>query len=212
MDARVQQTRQALFNAFFSLVLTQRYQNIRIDTILARAGTARSTFYEHFRNKDELLAASLQGPFSVLAAAPFAPDQARLAGILQHFYENRALAPGIFAGPARRVVDRVLQALLLEHLRRVYGPHLIMSAPLVAQLLAQLLMGGLVAWLEGREQMDSDRLALALSQGASALLFGLCGPGINADKGPAKSSSRRTPGSIEQRRLDPGFHRDDDLA
>lgn len=182
MDARVQQTRQALFSAFFALVLTQRYQNIRIDAILARAGIARSTFYEHFRNKDELLAASLQGPFSVLAAAPFAPDQLRLAGILQHFYENRALAPGIFAGPARRVVDRTLHALLLDNLRRVYGPHLIMSAPLVAQLLAQLLMGSLIAWLEGREHMGADRLALALSQGASALLVGLCGPGLTSDK------------------------------
>ena len=184
MDARVQQTRQALFSAFYGLVLEQRYTNIRIDTILARAGVARSTFYEHFRNKDELLAASLLVPFSILAATPFAPEHAKLSAILSHFYQNRALAPGLFAGPARRIVDRALQDLILAGLRRSYGPHLIVSSDLVAQLLAQLLMGGVIAWLEGRESLSADRLAQVLCQSANALLLGLCGPALNELKNP----------------------------
>mgnify|MGYP006177845307 CR=1 FL=1 len=58
-DPRRRRTRQDLMAAFFSLVLSQRYHEIRVGDVLARSGVSRSTFYEHFRNKDELLAASI---------------------------------------------------------------------------------------------------------------------------------------------------------
>lgn len=174
MDARIQQTRQALFGAFFSMVLTQRYHSIRIGALLKQAGVARSTFYEHFRSKDELLAASLNGPFSILAAAPFPwADHARLTAILQHFHDNRALAPGIFAGPARRIVDRALAELIEAGIRRERAPFLSVSPRMAAQLIAQLQLGALIDWLEGREAMSADRLALTLRQSSAALLASL---------------------------------------
>lgn len=174
MDARIQQTRQALYGAFFALVLKQRYHSIRMDALLKLAGVARSTFYEHFRSKDELLAASLQGPLAILATAPFPwADHGRLSAILQHFHDNRALAPGIFSGPARRIVDRVLAELIEAGIRRERAPFLSISPRLAAQLLAQLLLGAVVDWLEGREPLSADRLALTLRQSAGALLTSL---------------------------------------
>ena len=53
---------QALLDAFFVLVLTRAYEEVTVQTIAARAGVGRSTFYAHFPGKNALLAASLARP------------------------------------------------------------------------------------------------------------------------------------------------------
>jgi len=67
IDPRKQRTRDELLAAFFKLVLSRRYHEIRIADILSESGVSRSTFYEHFASKDKLLCASIEGPFLILA-------------------------------------------------------------------------------------------------------------------------------------------------
>jgi AcrR family transcriptional regulator len=69
IDPRKKRTRDELLAAFFKLVLSRRYHEIRIADILSGSGVSRSTFYEHFASKDELLCASIEGPFMILAGA-----------------------------------------------------------------------------------------------------------------------------------------------
>ena len=60
-DRRIERTREALEGAFIRLILEgRRYDRITIAGLIARAGVGRSTFYEHYRNKDELLAATIR--------------------------------------------------------------------------------------------------------------------------------------------------------
>ena len=66
-DPRRQRSRAALLAAFFDQVLRLRYDQISIAGLIAQAGVARSTFYEHFDSKDSLLAESLQFPLAPLA-------------------------------------------------------------------------------------------------------------------------------------------------
>ena len=54
-DQRVQRTRTLLHDALASLVHEKRYDDIAVQEILARADVGRSTFYAHYRGKDELL-------------------------------------------------------------------------------------------------------------------------------------------------------------
>ena len=68
-DKRVERTQLALRNAFFELVLSQPYSRIKIADIIAKANVGRSTFYEHYKNKDDLLYTSLHWPMTVLASA-----------------------------------------------------------------------------------------------------------------------------------------------
>ena len=75
-DPRRQRSRAALLAAFFDQVLRLRYDQISIAGLIAQAGVARSTFYEHFDSKDSLLAESLQFPL-----APLACCRAPLAGV-----------------------------------------------------------------------------------------------------------------------------------
>jgi AcrR family transcriptional regulator len=54
-DRRVQRTRQLLKDALVSLILEKGYQKITVQDIIDRANIGRSTFYSHYRDKDDLL-------------------------------------------------------------------------------------------------------------------------------------------------------------
>lgn len=55
MDKRTQKTLDNIYEAFSKLVNTKDYDDITIQDILDESGVGRSTFYTHFKTKDELL-------------------------------------------------------------------------------------------------------------------------------------------------------------
>jgi AcrR family transcriptional regulator len=59
IDRRVQRTRTALYDALVRLIRRKPYGRISVEDILVEADVGRSTFYAHFRSKDELLDRSL---------------------------------------------------------------------------------------------------------------------------------------------------------
>ncbi len=59
-DRRPQKTRQALNEALIALMFEKSYDSIVVQEILDRANVGRSTFYMHFRDKDELLVDGIQ--------------------------------------------------------------------------------------------------------------------------------------------------------
>ena len=54
-DRRVVRTRQLLRDALVSLILERGYDAVTVQDVLDRANLGRSTFYAHYRNKDDLL-------------------------------------------------------------------------------------------------------------------------------------------------------------
>jgi AcrR family transcriptional regulator len=54
-DRRVSRTRRLMLDALMALIEERGYENITVQDILDRADVGRSTFYAHFRDKDELL-------------------------------------------------------------------------------------------------------------------------------------------------------------
>jgi AcrR family transcriptional regulator len=54
-DRRVRRTRQALQDALISLILEKGYDSVTIEEITNRADLGRTTFYLHYRDKEELL-------------------------------------------------------------------------------------------------------------------------------------------------------------
>ena len=53
-DRRVQKTQQSLRNALIELILEKHYDTISVQDIIDRANVGRSTFYLHFRDKEDL--------------------------------------------------------------------------------------------------------------------------------------------------------------
>ena len=55
MDRRQRKTREAIFNAFTTLLSQKDYHQITVNDIIKRADVGRATFYAHFETKDYLL-------------------------------------------------------------------------------------------------------------------------------------------------------------
>src|SRR5690349_22765699 len=57
---QVQRTRQHLEEACIALILEKGYEAVTIQDILDRANVGRSTFYVHYRDKEDLLMSRFQ--------------------------------------------------------------------------------------------------------------------------------------------------------
>lgn len=55
VDRRILRTQRALGAALTELMVTREFSAITVQDVLDRAGVGRSTFYAHYRNKDDLL-------------------------------------------------------------------------------------------------------------------------------------------------------------
>ena len=59
-DRRVRRTRQLLRDALMELTLERGYDRITVQDILDRADIGRSTFYSHYRDKDDLMVSEFE--------------------------------------------------------------------------------------------------------------------------------------------------------
>jgi AcrR family transcriptional regulator len=169
VDPRKKRTRDELLAAFFKLVLSRRYDEIRIADILSESGVSRSTFYEHFASKDELLSASIEGPFLILAGMVCNESSTRhVEGLLVHFWENRALARGLFQGAAHQALRRKLIGCIESRLDNSARNKLGIPRRLVAHALADGMFSPIVAWLLGEATCDAGDLAVALQRSTAA--------------------------------------------
>ena len=60
VDRRINRTRRSLRDALFALVLERGYDSVTIEEITEKADLGRTTFYLHYRDKEDLLMESLR--------------------------------------------------------------------------------------------------------------------------------------------------------
>lgn len=98
-DARTRRTEQALSAAMVELMLDRDFADIRVQDVLDRAGVGRSTFYAHFRNKDDFLLSDAERFIEMLAGHFRATADARrlvpLAELAAHVGEYAAFAQAL---------------------------------------------------------------------------------------------------------------------
>jgi AcrR family transcriptional regulator len=116
-DRRVARTHRALLQAFVDLMQERSYRSVTIADIVGRADVGRSTFYDHFRDKDEILLNSMEWMFAILADAvrPDAPRQP-LDQLAAHFWSNRSLARTVLTPPVQPKLLRALTKIIEERL------------------------------------------------------------------------------------------------
>jgi AcrR family transcriptional regulator len=163
-DRRTVRTRRALLTAFIELVLERGYAAIGIADIVDRADIGRSTFYAHFRSKDELLIASMQWMFDILAdaAAPGAPRGA-LDDLVAHFWSNRRLAQVVLSHPIEPKLRRTLSATIQRRLAaQASGSVDLELVKLSAIRIATAQLGILAAWARGEVSASQRAVADAV--------------------------------------------------
>ncbi len=162
----MRQTRGAIVESFNGMVLQRAYDTIHVADIIEEAGVGRSTFYEHFHNKDSLLRHAMSGLLSVLAdAATEAGSTPRITHALEHFRENRRAARARLNGPSAAQVSGWLAELIelrLAQLCREQGLTLVIPVPLVAAQAAEAQIGLIRAWLDKTDMCPASTLAAAI--------------------------------------------------
>lgn len=153
--------RDAILAAFRDILLEGGYENCRVLDIVERSGVARSTFYEHFQNRKDLLQASLRVRFEVLAELVARTcDTARVAVMLDHIAENRALMKSLISDPGLEMLIGVLAEMLES--RAALTPH-------VAHAIAAAQLALLSQWLDGKDVRTAVDVARTMRNASVAL-------------------------------------------
>jgi AcrR family transcriptional regulator len=124
-DRRVERTRTHLHEALMSLIRQKDYDDIVVKEILDEANVGRSTFYAHFRDKDDLLvsgihemlqpARSVRGTFS---GKPYEELISFSLPIFEHHYEHRRSGEGRVGARGRAILHEHLQRVLAARIDR----------------------------------------------------------------------------------------------
>lgn len=168
-DRRVRRTRELLRNALVSLILEQGYEHISVQDILDRADIGRSTFYAHYRDKDQLLLSGFDEAFAALAAEVPAPDPTRARSgefleparlLFTHAESHRQLWRALVGKPGAELVLRYLR----ENLTTLIEPHLRAQLrddgdPLRLAIAVQYTVSGLIGTLVWWSESDAPYTA-----------------------------------------------------
>jgi AcrR family transcriptional regulator len=168
-DKRTERTRQRLQSTLHSLLQRRDYAAITVDAICRHGKVGRSTFYTHFRSKDDLKRSALDHLRHELAAAqfaarngtddrPFAFSSALFEHARAHLRDYRSLVHGpggrvVLAKIKDIVAELVRSELLLRHERRTQSRE---CMDLQVSYITGALMSLLTQWLSEGARTDIE--------------------------------------------------------
>ena len=200
-DRRTERTRQVLLAAFRELVLERTYDTLTVGDIVERANVGRSTFYDHYDGKDDLLGESVTTPFRALAAMVGMPEMpSTLVGTIAHFRENQRVSRTLLSGPTRPILTRRLAELIESRLvtlaRKTPGTQALLPDAMAALHLAAGQLALIENWLTAQHACRPEAIAEALfasTNAAAAALYRRAGL-TPASAAPAGASRAGSPG------------------
>ena len=193
MDPRVLRTKRSLQGALFDLARERPLDDITISDVVERADVNRSTFYQHYSDKETLLADALdayaEGAGATLIGLDFPLDSPppELVAYLRHLDENASLYRRVFADGGAGVAVARLRARIEAIVRaglETSGAEGFDGMPpdVVAAGIAGSVLGAIGAWL-AREPRP------AVATAADWIWRLLCGPGDELMRRPAADAA-----------------------
>jgi AcrR family transcriptional regulator len=169
-DRRVLKTRRALHDALVAVIRDRDYEDISIQEILDRANVGRSTFYMHYRDKDELLVSGIHDMIQSVSPVRSNGDASSddltwfSLPILEHHERHRRSVEHRLTGSARAVLHEhlrhVLTGLVRDRVRRLQSlrrrPHAPQIPPgLLAPYISSTFVLVLNWWLDTRAPLGA---------------------------------------------------------
>src|SRR5262245_57638617 len=171
-DRRVRKTDARLHDALMSLIHDKSYDSIAVKDILDRADVGRSTFYVHFRDKDDLLTSGIYDVLQSIRSTRAASDPFAWFSlpIFEHIHRHRLdgkAAPvegrsAIHSRLQRAIEELITDDVVRRFTRRRAGP---IAADLAVKHVASTFVLVLNWWLDvagARDPRDADALFRAL--------------------------------------------------
>jgi AcrR family transcriptional regulator len=208
VDRRVRRTRELLRSALISMILEKGYERVTVQDIIDRADVGRSTFYAHFRDKEDLLVFGLEE-----LRTAFQPDARHADGshpgkrapsptlaVFEHFERHREVWKAMVGKRGADVFIRYLHRFLSELLRAqlvARAPKAETQVPLdaVVEFAVDAMIGlGVRWWLENDlpySAGEMDRLYRRLTE--PGIRAGLRLQAKGSSPGPAGRSAGRRP-------------------
>lgn len=167
-DRRIQKTQKLLHEALFSLIHEKSFDSIVVKEILDRANVGRSTFYMHFRDKDELLASGMHDmlrsvhPAGLSSSAKLYEKAISFSlPIFEHIRQQRRIGEAMIGTRGRAIIHEHLQKVLSERIaadltkgfqrqRKTQGQ---MPPDLLVQYVASTFILVLNWWVESRSPL-----------------------------------------------------------
>ncbi|WP_061960682.1 TetR/AcrR family transcriptional regulator [Demequina flava] len=164
MDARIVRTRRRLQEALFALAGERGIDHVTISDIAERAGVNRTTFYQHYSDKETLLADALDlvaseagaqlGDIEVLSGRP--PEA--LVTFLTHIDAHAELYRRVFTEPGYGAVLARLRAEIQSAVAQTAHDHMpdgrVMPDEVLAAGMAGLIGGVVASWLKMSPRPD----------------------------------------------------------
>jgi AcrR family transcriptional regulator len=177
VDRRIERTRAALMSAFVDLLLAESYEAVTVERVAGRANVGRSTFYMHYKSKEDILRESMKRPSSVLALivggdVPADP----ILSWMNHFYAQRRRNRVFFEGPVRTIWVKCLAELIeprLVALSRDFRARPLLPLPQIAQQIAETQLALIAGWLNNKPETKSQAVAEALVETTRASVAAL---------------------------------------
>jgi AcrR family transcriptional regulator len=175
-DPRAQRTRRQLHEALLALIAERGYEAVTVQDVLDRAGVARSSFYAHFRDKEDLLFAGFKDVAEAAADNLFVAEPAERGGVpdlggplFRHVEENKAIAAALFATPAGDAVAAHMRNLLVVQARPwvqryVASRNEIVPIEFVVQYLVGALSSLLMWWVRHDFPHSADEMGEAYTK------------------------------------------------
>ena len=110
-DRRIRRTRESLGDALVELMQEKPFAAITVQHVIDRANVGRSTFYAHYRDKDDLFLSDAEDFFEMMSNLLLRPGEvsrrvAPVAELFSHVAEwHKFHAALIASGKARDVMD-----------------------------------------------------------------------------------------------------------
>ena len=175
-ERRIERTREAIFGAFRDLVLTRGYEKTTVFEVIDRANVGRSTFYEHFENKEQLLGESLAPLLRALGTVDDSQSSVDAVTFLfHHFLENRESNAGFFAGSMGAVVTTFLAVAIEAELSNRLDDSPAIPLTLAAATLAAAQIAFVNAWIRDPSAITAEIAAARLCASAVASATSLLG-------------------------------------
>jgi AcrR family transcriptional regulator len=189
-DRRTKRTRHTLVGALLGLIEAKPYDFITVQDIITAANVGRSTFYAHYRNKDDLLLGGFEHLLDVLVQQIVIGRGDELSFdttiLFCHAQGHHEIYRRLIWGSGFKLLIKdshaVLSRKVEERLSSLLSPDRVTTIPL--SLLAYALSGSLLMlvmwWLDRRMPCTPERMEEIFQQltmpGIRAALQGNCRP------------------------------------